>query len=75
MLLTAGFTEEVFFRGCLQTRSIAQAGSRLAGLLGSAALLMVGGLYLVSRGNLLACVVLHAGINAAGAMTMNKVGW
>lgn len=110
MLLTAGFTEEFFFRGFLQTRIIALTGSRLAGLLGSAALfglyhvpyaylnpnwssagdlgaafgsamgqggiggLILGGLYLVSRGNLLACVVLHAGINAAWAMTMIKVG-
>jgi len=110
MLLTAGFTEEFFFRGFLQTRITALSGSRIVGLLGSAVLfglyhvpyaylspnwssagdlgaawgsamsqggiggLILGGLYLVSRGNLLACVVLHAGINAVWAMTMIRFG-
>ncbi len=36
--------------------------------------LVLGGLYLVSRGNLLACVVLHAGINAVWVMTMIRFG-
>jgi membrane protease YdiL (CAAX protease family) len=110
MLLTAGFTEEFFFRGFLQTRLTALSRSRLVGLVGSALLfgvyhvpyaylnpnwpthgdlaaavgsamgqggiggLLLGALYLVSRGNLLACVVLHAGVNAAWVMTMIKLG-
>jgi membrane protease YdiL (CAAX protease family) len=110
MLLTAGFTEEFFFRGFLQTRLTALSGSRLVGLAASALLfgvyhvpyaylhpnwpthgdlgaaigsamgqggiagLLLGALYLVSRGNLLACVVLHAGVNAAWVMTMIKFG-
>ncbi len=32
--------------------------------------LILGGLYVISRGNLLACVLLHSLINAAPAMTM-----
>lgn len=110
MLLTAGFTEEFFFRGFLQTRLTALSGSRVVGLVGSAVLfgayhvpyaylhpnwpshgdlgaavgsamgqggiagLILGALYLVSRGNLFACVVLHAGVNAAWAMTMIRFG-
>jgi membrane protease YdiL (CAAX protease family) len=110
MLLTAGFTEEFFFRGFLQTRLTALSGSRLVGLLASALLfglyhvpyaylhpnwpshgdlgaafgsamgqggiggLVLGAVYLFSRGNLVACVVLHAGVNAAWAMTMIKFG-
>jgi membrane protease YdiL (CAAX protease family) len=38
MLLTAGFTEEFFFRGFLQTRLTALSGSRLVGLVASALL-------------------------------------
>jgi membrane protease YdiL (CAAX protease family) len=110
MLLTAGFTEEFFFRGFLQTRLTALSGSRLAGLVGSALLfglyhvpyaylhplwpshgdfgaaigsamgqggvagLLLGGLYIASRGNLLACAVLHAGVNAVWVMTMINFG-
>jgi membrane protease YdiL (CAAX protease family) len=36
--------------------------------------LVLGALYVVSRGNLLACVVLHSLINAAPAMTMIHFG-
>jgi len=36
--------------------------------------LVLGGLYVVSRGNLLACVLLHSMINAAPAMTMIHFG-
>lgn len=36
--------------------------------------LLLGGLYVVSRGNLLACAVLHSLINAAGAMTLIRFG-
>jgi len=36
--------------------------------------LILGGLYVVSRGNLLACVLLHSMINAAPAMTMIHFG-
>jgi membrane protease YdiL (CAAX protease family) len=110
MVATAGFTEEFFFRGFLQTRITALSGSGTVGLLGSAVLfglyhvpyaylhpnwpssgdlgaafgsamgqggiggLLLGGLYLVSRGNLLACVVLHSAINAVWAMTMIRFG-
>jgi membrane protease YdiL (CAAX protease family) len=110
MLLTAGFTEEFFFRGFLQTRLTVLFGSRVVGLLASALLfgvyhvpyaylhpnwpthgdlgaaigsamgqggiagLLLGALYAVTRGNLLACVVLHAGINAAWVMTMIEFG-
>lgn len=110
MLLTAGFTEEFFFRGFLQTRLTVLSGSRLVGLVASALLfgvyhvpyaylhpswpthgdlgaaigsamgqggiagVLLGVLYMVSRGNLLACVVLHAGVNAAWVMTMMQSG-
>lgn len=110
MLATAGFTEEFFFRGFLQTRLTRLTQSRVAGWLGSALLfgvyhipyaylnqnwpshgdpgaavaaamgqggiagVILGGLYLASRGNLLACVVLHAGINATWFMTSIRFG-
>lgn len=110
MLLTAGFTEEFFFRGVLQTRLAALLRSRIAGVvvtslafglfhwpyaylvphwpshgdLGAAfqtAMLvgMIGGLilgtvYELSRRNLLACVVVHALINAVPGMTQVHFG-
>lgn len=110
MMVMAGFTEEFFFRGFLQTRLEGLTGSRwgavlLASLLfglyhlpyaylnpnwpshgdwgaaWAAALgqgipggLILGALYVVSGGNLLACVVLHSLINAAPAMTMIHFG-
>jgi membrane protease YdiL (CAAX protease family) len=106
MLMTAGFTEEVFFRGFLQTRVAVLIKSKwLAvlvvallfgvyhlpyaylnprwpstgdwGLAWTAALgngvpggLILGALYVLTRGNTLACVVLHSLINAVPAMTM-----
>ncbi len=106
MALTAGFTEEFFFRGFLQTRLETLFRSRVAawlttsllfgvyhlpyaylnprwpsagdwGAAWSAALgqgvpggLLLGGLYLLTGRNLLACVVLHSLINAAPAMTL-----
>ena len=36
--------------------------------------LLLGSLYVISRGNLLACAVLHAAINASPAMTLIKFG-
>lgn len=110
MLFLAGFTEELFFRGFLQTRVEALTGSRWGAVLVVALLfgfyhlpyaylnpswpsygdwgaawvaalgqgvpggLILGALYVVSRGNLLACVVLHSLINAAPAMTMIHFG-
>jgi len=106
MLMTAGFTEELFFRGFLQTRVAVLIKSKwLAvlvvallfgvyhlpyaylnprwpstgdwGLAWTAALgngvpggLILGALYVLTRGNTLACVVLHSLINAVPAMTM-----
>jgi membrane protease YdiL (CAAX protease family) len=106
MLATAAFTEELLFRGFLQTRLERLLRSRWIAVLVMAPLfgvyhlpyaylnprwpshgdwgeawvaalgngmpggLLLGALYVVSRGNLLACVVLHALINAAPAMTM-----
>jgi membrane protease YdiL (CAAX protease family) len=106
MLLTAGFTEEVFFRGFLQTRMEALLGSKWSGLIvtslffglyhlpyayfnpnwpsagdwgaawGSAlgqgvpGGLVLGGVYLYSRKNLLACIILHSLINAFPGMGM-----
>ncbi len=110
MLLTAGFTEEFFFRGFLQTRLEGLTGSRLWGLLAAslcfgvyhlpyaylnpnwpsagdwgaawvAALgqgvpggLILGGVYLASRRNVLACAVVHALINTLPALTMVHFG-
>ncbi len=110
MLFLAGFTEEVFFRGFIQTRVEALTGSRWGAVIVVALLfgfyhlpyaylnpawpshgdwgaawvaamgqgvpggLILGALYVVSRGNLLACVVLHSLINAAPAMTMIHFG-
>lgn len=110
MMALAGFTEEVFFRGFLQTRLEALTRSRwvpvllVALLFGlyhlpyaylspgwssagdwgaawTAALaegvpggLILGALYVGSRGNLFACVVLHSLINAAPVMTMIRFG-
>ncbi len=106
MLLTAGFTEEVFFRGFLQTRLEALTGSKWGGLIVTSLLfglyhlpyayfnpnwpsagnwgaawgsalgqgipggLVLGGVYLYSRKNLLASIILHALINSFPAMGM-----
>jgi membrane protease YdiL (CAAX protease family) len=106
VLFTAGFTEEVFFRGFLQTRLEALLGSKWGALIvtslcfglyhlpyayfnpnwpsagdwgaawGSAlgqgvpGGLVLGGVYLVARKNLLACILLHALIIAFPAMGM-----
>jgi membrane protease YdiL (CAAX protease family) len=110
MMVLAGFTEEVLFRGFLQTRIERLVHSRWVavvitafffglyhlpyaylnprwpsygdwGAAWGAALgngipggLVLGGLYVVSRGNLVACVLLHSLINAAPAMTMLQFG-
>ena len=110
MMLLAGFTEEFFFRGFLQTRVEALLRSRWAAVLVVALLfgvyhlpyayfnpnwpsagdwgaawaaalgngvpggLVLGVLYVKSRHNLLACMVLHSLINAAWAMTILKTG-
>lgn len=110
MMALAGFTEELFFRGFLQTRLEALTRSPWAAVLLTAPLfglyhlpyaylnpgwpshgdwgdawtaalvqgvpggLILGALYVVSRGNLLACVVLHSLINAAPVMTMIRLG-
>jgi membrane protease YdiL (CAAX protease family) len=110
MMLTAGFTEEFFFRGFLQTRLTALTRSRVAGIIVSALLfglyhvpyaylnpnwpthgdlgaafgsamgqggiggLILGTLYALTRGNLVACVLLHSSINAIWFMTMIKFG-
>lgn len=110
MLLTAGFTEEFFFRGFLQTRLESLLGSRWAALalaalafglyhvpyayfnphwpsagnwpaaLGTAlaegvpAGLILGGLYVGSRRNLVACIVLHSLIDAFPAMGLLHFG-
>jgi membrane protease YdiL (CAAX protease family) len=106
MMALAGFTEEVMFRGYLQTRVETLLDSRWWAVVVTSVLfglyhlpyaymnprwpshgdwgaawiaamgngvpggLVLGALYVVSRGNLLACVVLHSLINAAPAMTM-----
>lgn len=106
MLAMAGFTEEVLFRGFLQTRLEKLLRSRWAAAAGAALLfgvyhlpyaysnprwpshgdwgeawraalgngvpggLVLGAVYVASRGNLLACVLLHSLINAAPVMTM-----
>jgi membrane protease YdiL (CAAX protease family) len=110
MVATAGFTEEFFFRGFLQTRLEGLLGSRVGGLVlaslffgvyhlpyaylnphwpsagdwgaawtaalgqGIPAGLILGGLFLISRKNLVACVVLHALVNAFPAMGLIKFG-
>lgn len=108
MLLTAGFTEEFFFRGFLQTRVAALVKSNWVavgivalcfgvyhlpyaylntnwpsagdwGLAWQAALgngvpggVLLGAVFVLTRGNTLACIVLHSLINAIPAMTMIK---
>jgi membrane protease YdiL (CAAX protease family) len=110
MMLTAGFTEEFFFRGFLQTRLTVLTRSRIAGVLISAVLfglyhlpyaylnpnwsshgdlgaaftsamgqggiggLVLGTLYALTRGNLIACILVHSSINAIWFMTMIKFG-
>jgi membrane protease YdiL (CAAX protease family) len=110
MMVLAGLTEEVLFRGFLQTRLERLVQSRWVAVVGTAFLfglyhlpyaylnpqwpsygdwgsawgaafgngipggLILGGLYVISRGNLLACVLLHSLINAAPAMTMIHFG-
>ena len=68
MMLTAGFTEEFFFRGFLQTRFEVLTRSRVGAVILAS---ICFGLYLVSR-PVLACAVLHSLINALPAMTMIK---
>ncbi len=106
LALTAGFTEEFFFRGLLQTRVELLFGSKWLALVvtsicfglyhipyaylnpnwpsagdfsaafasamgqGIAGGLVLGGLYLGSKRNLLPCVILHSSINAFPAMTL-----
>ena len=110
MLVFAGFTEEFFFRGFLQTRLEALTGRPWVALLVtsvvfaayhlpytllnprwpsygdpaaalSAALvnglsggLILGGLYMWTRGRLAACIVLHAAVDVAPAMTLIHFG-
>jgi len=109
MLATAGFTEEFFFRGVLQTRLEKLFRSKLLAVVGASLLfglyhlpyaymnphwpshgnwaaalaaafgqgvpigLILGTLYVRSRNNLLACVLLHSLINSLPAMTMIKM--
>lgn len=106
MLLLAGFTEEFFFRGFLQTRLERLTGTRWGAVLVASVLfgvyhlpyayfnpswpsagdwgaawtaalgqgvpggLVLGALFVVSRGNLVACILLHALVNAGPVMTM-----
>jgi membrane protease YdiL (CAAX protease family) len=110
MLVFAGFTEELFFRGFLQTRLEALTGRPWMALLVSALLfaayhvpytllnphwpsygdlpaalwaafvngfsggLILGGVFLWTRGRLAACIVLHAAVDVAPAMTMIHIG-
>jgi membrane protease YdiL (CAAX protease family) len=110
MLVMAGFTEEFFFRGFLQTRLEGLLRSRAAGLLVTSVLfgvyhlpyayfnpnwpsagdwgaawasalgqgipggLILGGLYLYSRRNLLACILLHALVDTFPAVGLIKFG-
>ncbi len=110
MMALAGLTEEVLFRGFLQTRLETLLRSRWGAVVATALLfgvyhlpyayfnpqwpshgdwgaawgaalgngvpggLILGALYVVSRGNVLACIVLHSLINAAPAMTMLHLG-
>ncbi len=110
MFLTAGFTEELFFRGFLQPRLERLTGSAAAGLVlaslcfglyhlpyaylnprwpsagdwgaaWTAALgqgvpggLILGGVYLGSRRNVVACAVVHALINTLPGLTMVHIG-
>ncbi|MGD2111426.1 MAG: CPBP family intramembrane metalloprotease [Phycisphaerae bacterium] len=106
LLLTAGFTEEFFFRGIMQTRLTALTGSKWAAVLVTSVLFglyhlpyayfspnwpshgqwrsaigfafgqgiaggaILGGVYIFSRSNLLACVLVHTLLNSLPAMTM-----
>jgi len=110
MLLTAGFTEEFFFRGFLQTRLEFLSGSGWWGVIltsilfgiyhlpyayfnpnwpsagdwgaawgaslgqGIPAGLILGWVYIRSRGNLVACVLLHALVDTFPAMGLLKFG-
>lgn len=110
MLGMTGFTEEFFFRGFLQTRLEALAGSKWVGLILTSVLfgvyhlpyayfnpnwpssgdwggawmsalgqgipggLILGGLYLASGRNLVACVILHALVDTFPAMGLIKFG-
>jgi membrane protease YdiL (CAAX protease family) len=109
LLFTTALTEEVFFRGYLQTRLERLTGSRFAGLLlasvlfgvyhlpyaylnpmwpssgdwgaaFSAALgqgipggLILGGLFIYARGNLVAPILVHAAVDLLPASTMSKI--
>ena len=108
MLGLAGFTEEFFFRGILQTRLSQSLRSNLWGVVATAVLfgfyhlpyaylnphwpshgdwnaaisaafsqgglggLILGTVYVKSKNNLLACIIVHSLINAFPAMTMIK---
>lgn len=110
MMALAGLTEEVMFRGFLQTRLERLLDSRWGAVIVTSLLfglyhlpyaymnprwpsygdwgaawmaamgngvpggLVLGALYVMSRGNLLACVILHSLINAAPAMTILHFG-
>lgn len=110
LLFLAGFTEEVLFRGFLQTRLSALTRSRWAGWIaasiafgiyhvpyayynpqwpsagdwgaawstamweGGAGGLLLGGLFLWSRGNVVACIVLHALMDAIPAVSLIHFG-
>jgi membrane protease YdiL (CAAX protease family) len=107
-LLTAGATEEFFFRGFLQTRLEVLLRSRIAALVVATAFfglyhlpyaylnphwpsagdwseawrlamtngalggLILGGLYIVTKRNLFACILVHAFIDSVVLMTMIK---
>ncbi|HSM61475.1 MAG TPA: CPBP family intramembrane glutamic endopeptidase, partial [Longimicrobiales bacterium] len=109
LLVTAALTEEVFFRGYLQTRLERLTGSPIVGLLAASVLfgvyhlpyaylnprwpshgdwsealsaslgqgvpggLILGGLFLYSRRNLVAPILLHAAIDLLPASTMIKI--
>jgi len=111
MLLMAGFTEELFFRGFLQTRverlvrspwlavaivavlfgvyhlpyaylnpmwpSAGDWGAAWGAAMGNGVLggVVLGPLYVLSRRNLLPCILLHSLINAAPAMTMLNISF
>ena len=111
MLVTAGFTEEFFFRGLLQTRLQQWLGSNAVAVLLTALLfglyhlpyayfhprwpshgnlaeafalafgqgmpvgLILGTLYVRSQNNLLACVLVHAMINALPAALLLEKMW
>ena len=110
LVMTAGFTEEFFFRGFLQTRLESLTGSKWWALLVASILfgvyhvpyaylnpnwpsagdwgaawmsalgqgipggLILGGLYLYARHNLVVCIILHALVDTFPAIGMIKFG-